>query len=72
MEIERLEKSLTRVMKGEVSSLDAQAAMAGALLVIAKEISAIRHVINDRQAAQAPAQGSPPARVLRVADDEAV
>jgi hypothetical protein len=44
MELHKLESSLARVTKGEVSSLDALAAIAGALLEMAKEIDAIGRI----------------------------
>ena len=46
MEIHKLESSLARVTKGEVSSLDALAVIAGALLELAKEIDAISRSVK--------------------------
>jgi hypothetical protein len=52
MEIQKLESSLARVANGELSSLDALAVIAGALLELAKEIDAVSRSVKVKSPAE--------------------
>lgn len=70
MEMQRLERSLARVAKGEVSSLDALAAIAATLLDVARELDAIGRMVRDRQSAQSTQSAQRTAPMSPLIDDQ--